>query len=94
VGLRAGQFTYPRKVSAQAIQSITGVGGSKWYFGIFRFRLNAIDIRIVTPRATAQAAPMDKLPRAGRDFRLRLVTEYGPVRPRGSCVVSPMKSES
>ena len=39
---------------------MTGVGGSKWYFGIFRFWPNPADIRLVTLRRTAQARRMAK----------------------------------
>ena len=38
---------------------------------------NAADIRIATLPKTAQAARMDKLQRAGRDFLMRLVMKYG-----------------
>jgi hypothetical protein len=43
----------------------------------FCFCANPVDIRVARPRRTVQAARMDKLPRAGRDFLLRLVAQHG-----------------
>jgi predicted HAD superfamily phosphohydrolase len=41
------------------------------------FCANAADIRVASPRETAQAQRVDKLQRAGRDFLMQLVAKHG-----------------
>ena len=61
---------------------MTGVGGSKWYFGIFRFWPNPPDIQLVTLRRTGAGkhAAATTIPYSLAQQRVGLYLTYCPQR--------------